>query len=135
MGRPILQLPPPHRTLVTVEFSALESAMHRKTWDELTRLRELSKALRGAKGISAAPKPKGELNRLFRYLRYFTAHPALVEPDYFSKQASHVGEQGSTETNTATVQYFCRLCCKVLVEPMIAKVRYHLSLVPSTDTP
>jgi hypothetical protein len=69
-------------------------------------------------------------------LRYFTSHPALVEPTYISHQVLRPLAPGITGVEqSTTVQekleiedtpapyYFCRLCRNSLVEPRIGDVR------------
>lgn len=140
MGKPILQIPEaPPTELLTVEFSALEERMYQQIRDRQIRLREQPKVSKSTNGPAA--NCKGELKRLFDYLRFFTSHAALVEPGYLSSEApppdiktaqprvqnlqpnmqAPTGIAGSAE-----LHYFCRLCCNVLVEPYISKVRASL---------
>lgn len=88
MGHPILQIPEDRPTeLLELQFSLLEDDLYRKTRDKLHDLRELAKASRGTRPNDSPPIQKGELKKLFNYLRFFTSHPALVEPKYLSLEA------------------------------------------------
>ncbi|KAK3296331.1 SNF2 family N-terminal domain-containing protein [Chaetomium fimeti] len=70
--------------LITVDFSPFEGRLYHLTSDKLQELRERARNHKAGDGSEAIPK--GELHRHFDYLRYFTSHPALVEPNYFDQQ-------------------------------------------------
>lgn len=147
LGRPILQIPEPRQTeVVRVEFSPSEGEQHGRAWKRLGQLREQ------AKSGSATPR-NGELRQLFNYLRYFTSHPALVEPPptQFSNPAAQLNQAPqqhdqepqkpqptpqmvAESMDIPAAQYFCRLCCNVLVDPLLGKVSsYLLSLALGVD--
>jgi hypothetical protein len=97
MVRPILQIPEDHASEEKVEFSPLEESLHKKVEDRLNELRELSKASKTTSDGGSQPRRKGEFHKLFNYMRYFTSHAALVEPNYLSNQPDNPTEQ---ETDT-----------------------------------
>jgi hypothetical protein len=153
MGHPILQIPEDRPTeLLELQFSPLECVLYKKTRDKLHELRELAKASRGTRPDDSPAIQKGELRKLFNYLRFFTSHPALVEPKYLSLkayQAQTLQPSGQTpqpdvqapqadaqapqsdiqvppeggEPIPVALQYFCRLCCNALIKPWIGSVR------------
>jgi hypothetical protein len=135
LGQPILQIPEARCTeLVMVEFSPSEREKHSKAWNRLAQLREQTKS-------GSVVALDGELRRLFNYLKFFTSHPALVEPwspqpsnpapqqTQTPQQHSRASQQPQPETqtvaeamDTSATHYFCRLCCNVLVAPLLGKV-------------
>ncbi|KAK4152647.1 P-loop containing nucleoside triphosphate hydrolase protein [Chaetomidium leptoderma] len=107
--------------LIMVEFSGVEGDMHKELRDKHNTARELNKASQDNKRPLAVPK--GVIIRLFNQLRYFTSHPALVDPNYLSKQSPQpdIKQEEPTEViKTAAFHYFCRACCNALVDPYIA---------------
>ena len=153
MGHPILQIPEDRPTeLLELQFSPLECALYEETRDKLHELRELAKASRGTRPDDSPAIQKGELRKLFNYLRFFTSHPALVEPKYLSLKACQVqtlqpnGQTSQPDVQAPQIdaqapqpdiqvppeggdpmpvalQYFCRLCCNALIKPLIGNVR------------
>ncbi|KAK4106971.1 hypothetical protein N658DRAFT_37157 [Parathielavia hyrcaniae] len=119
MGQQILQVPPEQHELITVNFSPREAELHEGIRSQVAQLKVPTKMSGGAKGTRPS-HPRGELNRLFNQQRYFTSHPAMVVPNYFSSQESQPDAEVPSGINTATKQYFCRVCRKALVEPVIA---------------
>jgi hypothetical protein len=153
MGHPILQIPEDRPTeLHELQFSPLERVLYNKTREKLHDLRELAKASRGTRPDDSPATQKGDLRKLFNYLRVFTSHPALVEPKYLSLEACQAQTRqpsGQTpqpdvqapqidaqapqpdiqvppkggEPIPVALQYFCRLCCNALIKPLIGNVR------------
>ena len=119
IGQPILQIPENRPTeLITVEFSPIESDLYRSANEKLQQLRERAKNRKPGDGSEAIPK--GELRKWFNYLRYFTSHPALVEPTYINQQA--LRRLAPETEGTPVPYYFCRACCNALTEPCIGDV-------------
>lgn len=155
MGKTILDIPELQPTeLILVDFSAAEGQRYRYVKSGHSRIRGQPRIKRGGS--------KGDSKRLFNWLRFFTSHPALVEPTFFLNQPQPAetqpekeqdrpagaqfegtdqlvetrldgeadqpagtqpkGESKLTETTTGTIQAFCRICSKVLVEPHIGDV-------------
>ena len=124
LGKSILQIPEPRPTeLLTVEFSLLERKMYQGNREQLSTLREMAKT---------SDIPRGKLHNLFNYLRYFTSHPALVEPAFYlssqESEANHAAHPAQDATQpdpqkTRVRHIFCRMCSNVLVEPLVGEVR------------
>ncbi|AEO69639.1 uncharacterized protein THITE_2024961, partial [Thermothielavioides terrestris NRRL 8126] len=109
MGREIIDVPTPHMETIMVDFCPAERKFYQELRDKYNALLERSQISRSA-GMSSDVS-KGELIRVFNSLRFYTSHPALVDPGYVSEYPS----------DCVTVQCFCRLCRNVLVEPVIAQ--------------
>ncbi|KAH6627566.1 SNF2 family N-terminal domain-containing protein [Chaetomium tenue] len=122
IANPILEVPENRPTeLITVEFSPTESDLYHRANVKLHQLREQARNRKAGGGFITIPN--GELRKWYNYLRFFTSHPALVEPTYINQQAlqPHAPEITGVEGSAAGQEshYFCRACCNALVEPLI----------------
>lgn len=135
MGQPILQIPAVRPTeIITVEFSPHEGNLYRCANDKLQQLRERARDRKAGGGSEDIPK--GQLRKYFNYLRYFTSHPALVEPGYLNQKAPQpqvLGIMGveeviatheiSKKEEPPAPYYYCRMCRNALIDPRIGEVR------------
>jgi hypothetical protein len=77
MGKPIIQIPKPRPTEhIMVEFSPHE----RKRYQEVENARNKIREAKNSRSGSKASTVHGDTSRLNKWLRFFTSHPALVEP-------------------------------------------------------
>lgn len=110
-----------------VEFSTKEGTRYQNVRGALSKLQEGANNSRGRGEVSA--KRTGDMLRLRNWLRFYTSHPALVERDFhFGENAKLQGDPALPEPTTGAVQYFCRVCRKVLDEPRIGDVSFYLPL-------
>ena len=120
MGKFIIQIPKPRPTeQIMVEFSPHERKRYQEVENARNKIREAKNSRSGSKTSTV----HGDTSRLNNWLRFFTSHPALVEPRFSLNRPDEPQEEPRLPELTTSVHYYCRFCRKVLVEPQIGEVR------------